>query len=350
MNKDTFTEESVIGIDALYQAAQKCRKGVMWKDSVAAFIHRAVERAGSLEKALKSGTYKAAPPKHFMVTCPKPREIASIAFRDRVYQRSLNDNVIYPIMTNGFIYDNFACQTGKGTDPARERLKEFLRRHYRKHGMNGYVVQVDIHGYYPNMRHDVAEANFMNKLPDWAFRRVQRIMHEQYEGDIGYNPGSQLIQIEGISLLNDLDHLIKEKLHVKLYIRYMDDLIMIHEDREFLENALNTVKMELKKLGFEVNGTKTRIFDLSEGVLFLGFRFRLTETGKVLMLVDPAKVKSARKKYARLVAKAKRGGCSKDSVDMSWATWINHLSKGNNRKLIERLNQYYDELWKKDTL
>ena len=64
------------------------------------------------------------------------------------------------------------------------------------------------------------------------------------------------------------------------------------------------------------------------------------------MFADPKKIKTARKKYARLVAKAKRGECSRESVDMSWQTWINHLSKGNSYKLIRKLNQYYDELWR----
>lgn len=343
---DKYSEESVIGFDALYDSSMKCKKGVVWKDSVAAYYHRATERTYNLYESLNNGRYKAAPTKHFTIRYPKPREIASISFRDRVYQRSLNDNIVYPIMTRSFIYDNYACQTGKGTDPARERMKEFMHRFYRKHGLNGYVAQFDIHGYYPNMRHDVAEDNFRRKLPDWAFKRVQRIMREQYDGAVGYNPGSQLIQIEGISLLDDLDHLIKERLHVKLYIRYMDDLILIHESREYLEKCFRVVIDELKKLGFEVNPKKTRIYRLREGIMFLGFKYILTETGKVIMLVDPKKVKSARKKYFRLVEKAKRGECTRESVDMSWETWINHISKGNSYKLTQRLNKFYKDLWK----
>lgn len=342
--KNEIKEDSAIGFEALYRSALKCKSGVMWKDSVASFIHRAIERVNLLEKALNTSTYKAAPPKHFQITSPKPRDIASIAFRDRVYQRSLNDNVVYPLITRSFIFDNFACQ--KGTDPARERLKAFLHRYYRKHGNKGFVAQFDIHGYYPNMRHDVAEENFRRKLPKWAFDRVVRIMREQYDGDIGYNPGSQLIQIEGISLLNDLDHLIKEKLHMIYYIRYMDDLIMIHNNEDYLKECQKVVITELTKLGFEVNEKKTHIYPLDEGIMFLGFQYKLTETGKVLMFADPRKIKSARRKYRRLVAKCKRGECTRESIDMSWATWINHLSKGNSYQLIERLNQFYNDLWK----
>ena len=136
-----------ISFERLYESMLKCKKGVMWKDSVASYRLNAIERTDSLNRDLIQGTYKAKQPVRFKITSPKPREIASIAFRDRVYQRSLNDNIVYPIMSNSFIYDNFACQKGKGTDSARNRLKLFLRKYYRKHGNIGYVAQFDIKGY-----------------------------------------------------------------------------------------------------------------------------------------------------------------------------------------------------------
>lgn len=340
-----IAEEDVIGFDALYHSMMETKKNVLWKDSVAAYYHRGIERTEKLCEQLHNGQYKPHPPKHFTITSPKPRDIASIAYRDRVYQRSLNDNVVYPVMTNSFIYDNWACQGGKGTDPARKRLKGFLQKYYRKHGNIGYVAQFDIRGYYPNMRHDVAETNFKRKLPDWAYTRVERILHEQYAGDTGYNPGSQLIQIAGISLLDRLDHFIKERLHVNLYIRYMDDLILIHESKAELERCKDAIVIELSKIGFEVNPKKTRIFPLCEGITFLGFTYHLSETGKVYMIADPDKVKAGRKKYRRLVAKSKRGLVPRESVDASFETWINHLSKGNSWNLIDRLTKYYNKLW-----
>ena len=94
-----INEEDVIGFDALYESMMKTKKGVLWKDSVAAYYHRGIERTERLSQQLHDGTYKPCPPKHFSITSPKPREIASIAYRDRVYQRSLNDNVVYIIET-----------------------------------------------------------------------------------------------------------------------------------------------------------------------------------------------------------------------------------------------------------
>lgn len=342
-------ELSVIGFDALYESMMKCKKGVLWKDSTAAYYLRGIERTLKLCRDLQSGKYKPSPPKHFTVTYPKPRDIASIAFRDRVYQRSLNDNEVYPRMTNGFIYDNFACQKGKGTDAARDRLKEFMHKHYRKHGVDGYVAQFDIKGYYPNMPHDITEKTFKAILPEWIYERVVAILRNQYDGDKGYNPGSQLVQIAGISVLNPLDHYIKEQLHVKLYLRYMDDFILIHPDRGYLEECQYRIVDYLKTMGFDVNEKKTRIYPLKDGIDFLGFTFRLTRTGKVLMLIQSRNVKAQRRKLRRLVTKSKRGHIPRSKVDEAYAAWRNHASKGNSYRLLCRMDEYYQQLWKEST-
>lgn len=338
--------DEVIGAEALYASMNKCRKGVLWKDSAASFFLNGIERCMNLHRHLKDGTYKASPTVRFSITSPKPREIASITFRDRVYQRSLNDNVVYPVMSKSFIYDNFACQKGKGTDAARDRLKEFLRRFYRKHGCKGYVSQFDIHGYYPNMDHEMAEDTFRRKLPPEIFEMVVKILRQQYEGDAGYNPGSQLIQIAGISVLDGFDHFVKEKLHIKLYIRYMDDFLMIHDSREYLEECQQEAKRYLEGLKFELNEKKTRIYPLSDGIDFLGFHYSLTESGKVLMTVLSQNVKRERRKLRRLVTRSKKGFLPKEKVDESYKAWRNHASKGNSFKLLQRMDTYYKSLWR----
>ena len=343
-----MNDEEIIGFDALYESMRKCQLGVIWKDSVAHFVLNGPEEVMKLEAELKSGEYQPRKPKQFVVNSPKRREISSIPFRDRVYQRSLNDKVLYPVMTRSFIYDNWACQKGKGTDHARERLKEFLHRFYRKHATEGYFAQFDIHGYYPNMDHAYIENMFREKLEPSVFRRVQEVLRHQYPGDKGYNPGSQMIQIAGISALNPLDHYIKEQLHIRLYIRYMDDFILIHEDRSYLEECMKKIIRKLEECRFEVNPKKTRIFPINEGIMFLGFQYRLTETGKVLMFINPKNVKAKRKNLRRLVTKSKKGLIPKESVDESFRAWKDHASKGNSFKLLQRMDKYYADLWKEE--
>lgn len=338
--------ENIIGFEALFRSMLKCRCGVMWKDSTASFVLNGLDRVLTLSRQLHSGAYKAKPVIHFRITSPKPRDIASISFRDRVFQRSLNDNYIYPVMVKSFIRDNYACQKGKGTDAARNRLKQFLHEYYRKHGSTGYVAQFDIHGYYPNMNHAMTEALFRKKLHPDVFAFTERILHEQYEGDCGYNPGSQLIQIAGISVLDELDHFIKEKLRVRCYLRYMDDFLIIHEDKAFLEYCRICIEQQLVLKKFELNPKKSRIFTLAKGIEFLGFVFSLTSTGRVLMQIRPDNVKRQRKKLYRLVRKSLRDNIPRRKIDESYAAWRNHASKGNSYKLLQRMDAFYQSLWR----
>ena len=318
----------------------------MWKDSVAHYILNIIEETLKLEEQLKGGTYRPRPLKPFVVSsCGKMREVMGVAFRDRVYQRSLNDNAIYPVMTKSFIYDNGACQKNKGTEFARRRLVAFLQKFYRKHGAKGYVLQCDIKGYYPNMRHDVAEAVFADHLPPEIYKMAEEVLREQYDGEVGYMPGSQMVQIAGVSVLNDMDHMIKEQLRVKYYIRYMDDFILIHEDKEFLEECRKKLADYLGVIGFELHPKKTRIYELGNGIKFLGFIFRLTDTGKVVKTVLPKNVKNYRRKLRKLVGLAKKGKISRVKVDECYKSWRAHAEKGNSTKLLRRMDAYYKALW-----
>ena len=320
----------------------------MWKDSTAHFILNGLEEVLKLERQLKDGTYTARPPVSFRVTSPKPRDIISITFRDRVYQRSLNDNVIYPAMTRQFIYDNGACQKGRGTDFARGRLRAFLQKHYRRYGREGYVLQCDIKGYYPNMRHDTAKKTFRKQLDDWTYNASAKVLTEQYSGEIGFNPGSQMIQIAGISVLSDMDHMIKERLGIKYYVRYMDDFILIHPDREHLEACRIRIGDYLAGIGFWLHDEKTRIYPITDGIPFLGFHWSLTETGKVLMQLNSDSVRRERRKLKRLVHKCLKGEIPKAKVYECYAGWKQHAAKGNSWKLIRRMDQYLKSLWRSE--
>ena len=337
--------EHIIGFDALYESMEKCRKGVIWKDSVAHFVLNAVEEVLKLEDQLKSGKYHSRKGRVFMLESPKKRQAMGIPFRDRVYQRSLCDNEIYPEITKHLIPDNFACQTGKGTDAARNRLKQFLRRIYIRDGGDCYALQCDIKGYYPNMSHKVAEANLRQYLKPEVAEMAIEILREQYEGDVGYLPGSQLVQLLGISILNPMDHYIKEKLHIKEYGRYMDDFLLFHKDKAYLEYCKDQIEKGLNARGYQLHPKKTRIFHIKEGFRFLGFYYSLTDTGKVLMFVDPKNVKMARRRLRRMAGLVRKGRLTRHKVDECYKCWRNHASKGDSRALLQRMDTFYEDLW-----
>lgn len=336
----------IIDFENIYNSMMKCRTNVIWKDSVATFYLNGIEKSITLSDQLLNGAYRPRKPMKFTITSPKRREIISTSFRDRVYQRTLNDLIIYPIMTRPFIYDNWACQKGKGTDKARERLKEFLRKEYRHYGNGGYCLKIDIKGYYPNMSHKYIEELFLKALDEDTGNRAVKILSEQYDGDTGYNPGSQLVQIAGITALNNFDHWIKEVLGIKYYLRYMDDIIIIYHDKAKLQECLKDIEKKLATYGFSPNEKKTKIYKLEDGFEFLGFHFRLTDTGKVIMTINSENVKKERKKLRRAVALAKKGILAKEKVDTMYRSWKAHASKGNSYKLITRMDKFYEELWR----
>lgn len=325
----------------LYESVQKCKLGKIRKYSVARYYLNTISETHKLYDELENGTYKPKKPYKFLLTSPKPREIISIAFRDRVYQRTINDAIVYPAMTRGLIYDNAACQTGKGTDFARGRLKEFLHRMYRKNGTDFYVLQCDIKGYYPNMRHDLTFEHLGKHLDNDTCKSVTSILQYQYAGDVGFNAGSQLVQICGISVLSELDHIIKEKLHIKCYTTVMDDRILLHESRAYLEYCKSYITAYLNERGFAVNPKKTNVYPVSDGILYLGFIFRVTKTGKVIMTVNPKKIKAERRRLKRMIAKYKRDEITLRSVTDHRKSFRAHCEHGNSFKVLQRLDGYY---------
>ena len=249
-------------------------------------------------------------------------------------------------MTKGFIYANCACQSGKGTDFARKLVKKYLWNYFCQNGLDGWVVQVDIHGYYLNMQHKDAESQIQERVDKDTAEMSCGVLRDQYAGDSGYNPGSQMVQIVGISLLDPVDHYVKEKLHVKRYIRYMDDFWALVETKECAEELLTNITVKLKEYGLEVNKKKSHIIPLNEGFVFLGFQYRLTETGKIIMTLDPDSVKHERKTLARMESKVRKGELKPEKVDEHHESWENNASKGNSYKMLKRTKQYLKQLRK----
>lgn len=326
----------------------KCQKGVRWKPSVKNYIINGAEDVYKQSAALKSGSWVNSVPHKIFIPYPKPREGLSIPFKDRVYQRSINDLVLYPQMTKSFVNGNCACQTGKGTDYARALIKKYLWRHYRNHGLKGYVLQIDIKSYYPTMRHDKVYRTFRARLDEDIYTDIVDILEKQGTGGVGFYPGSQMVQIAGISLPNRIDHIVKEQCRIKGYIRYMDDFWAIHENRNTLEACLEKIISELSALGFKPNTKKTFIRPLAKGFRFLGFDYRLTKTGKVIMTLASENVKHERQKLARMSGKVKNGERDKSKADECYHGWQAHAAKGTSYNLLLKIDEYYKSLYKEE--
>ena len=348
---DDFTvRDTVCSFENLYEAMLKCRRNVMWKDSVAGFVKNGLVNVNALRQSLLDGTYEISKYSTFKVYEPKERDIVSTRFKDRVFQRSLCDNYLYSNVTKSFIYDNAACQIGKGTLYARNRLETHLHRFYRKYGLNGWVLKCDLKNYFGSTSHKVAKDAINSKVyDDWAIGEVNRIIDSFNQGEdpnVGMGLGSQVTQLIQLAVLDPIDHCIKERLHIKHYVRYMDDFILIHHDKEYLQECKERIEEWLSELGLNLSVKKTQLFPLSQPISFLGFSFRVTPTGKVIKRIRPERISHERRKLRKLVQKAKHGVMTKDQVDCCYQSWKAHASYGDTHNLILKMDKYYKELWR----
>lgn len=332
----------VFGHEALYASAKKCSRGVGYKYSTQFYGLNIIEKTVKLAKALASGKYGEGRTHIVHITYPKPRTALAISFRDRVVQRSVNDVALYPQVTRGFIWSNFACQRGKGTDAARNCFKRMLHNAWLKWRTNRFkVIEFDVKGYYDTMRHDVTDRIFARKCDQWTAGIASRTLAHQYKGEVGYNPGSQMVQIAGIAYLDGLDHYIKEIMRIKYYLHYMDDGRIILRPDEDERKIIDEIDGQLAKVGLRLHPRKTRTVTADNCGVFLGFKYRVTESGRVLMFRDPEQVKAIRRKYRRMARKA-----NVSDIDTSYQCVRNFMRNGTSRRLIRRMDRFVEQIKK----
>ena len=133
----------------------KARRGKRKEDEVIGFELQLGEKLTLMSRELEQGIYRISEYRPFKVFDPKERQIYAPAYRDRVMQHSLCDNVLVPALDRRLIYDNAASRIGKGTHFAMDRLTKFMTEHYRKHGTEGYILKCDISKYFDSIDHRI---------------------------------------------------------------------------------------------------------------------------------------------------------------------------------------------------
>lgn len=339
---ESVVTPSYMDFEHFYIAMVKCKRNVMWKESVSRYFLNGIEETIKLTDEVAYGAYKPRAPFTFTITSPKKREILAVSFRDRCYQRPINDDLLYPVMSVGYIYQNMACQTGKGTDKARELLRQYLVKWRFK---KGYILQMDIHNYYGSMDHKYVNDMYRSALSYNDYRIVMDVLDRQYAGKTGYRPGSQMVQITGTCYLANVDYDIVTELGIKDYIRYQDDFIMFHESKEHLKNCRDIIKSKLSAIGLTLNPKKTKIFEIGKPFEYLGFTWRITPSKKVLATAIGKNIKNKKRKYKRLLKKAHAGEVSKEYVDECFSGFLANLDKGNCYNLKQRLIKWYEVTW-----
>lgn len=325
----------------LRRALNRCCRNVRWKDSVVGYELHAAQHTHQLMKSIRDGTYKISPYQRFTIYEPKRREIVATRIADRQVQMALCDGGLYDDIVEHFIYDNCACQVGKGTDFCLKRIKKHMCDFYRKHGQDGWALKMDVHHFFPSTRHDVAKAAIAKRVSDKMACKFVFDIIDSFGGDMGIGLGSQVSQLVELAVLDDLDHFIKERLGIKHYVRYMDDLILIHEDREYLKKCWELIAEELAKIGLELN-KKTTIYPLKQGVKFLQWRFTYSGTGKIRLSIDSKKMGKQRRRMKKILRKEFTGEYAPGTAYTSLIAWRANAARGHSYfQRVEMTHYYY---------
>lgn len=335
--------EEVISFDELYKGLKQACKNVRWKDSTVGYENNILKNTYKLRRDLISGSYKIEKYQRFTIYEPKKREIVATRLKDRQFQRSLCDNGFYDQITRSFISDNCACMRGRGVDYTLNRITAHLRKYRQQFGSDGWILKCDIRHYFQSIRHDVAKAAICKRVkdPEIAFRACEIV--DSFGGDTGIGLGSQVSQLVALAVLDDLDHYIKERLHVKYYVRYMDDFLLLDPDKDFLRKCKAEIEEKLAELGLELNG-KTTLYPLKQGVKMLQWRFIITGSGKIVRKMNKSKQSRQRRKMRKIYEKEKSGDYAPGTTKESLVSWLANASRGNTYYERQKMIKFYNNL------
>ena len=217
----------------------------------------------------------------FMIYEPKERLILSLNLKDKIINHMVG-YILFDVLEKSLIDSNVAVRVNKGTSYGIKLVKKYIK----KINYNYYCLKIDIKKYFYSINHNILKDLLNKKIKDKLFLDiVYKIIDSSDEDYIleyakkhnislkkgyGLPIGNLTSQILGIFYLNKIDHYIKEELKIKYYIRYMDDMVLFHKDKNYLKFCLDKIIIYLKKYDLELNN-KTII--TKNSLCFLGYRF-----------------------------------------------------------------------------
>ena len=340
--------EIVADFNNLWEAAERVKSHNPDKISALRFDSRALEAIDRLQRWLLSGEYKVGEYTKFKVWYPKERNVKTCCYRDKVVFSSLSQNVLWKEIERHLIFDNGASRKGMGTDHALKRVEKFLHNYYVNFGNGGYILKIDVKKYFYSLRHDIIKQQFRKySFDDSIIDLVDKIVDSSYDSIIdgyycGVPIGNEPSQVIAVQYLNSIDHYCKDQLGIKYYERYMDDTIIIHNDRDYLTRVKDDLAKKYADLGLSINA-KTQITPLREGFTFLGITFYLQPNGRIIRRL---KNQNIRHRYSEIHKKALLVACGELSVEKYWQSfyaWNAYAKRANSYKARMKAYMYAKE-------
>jgi hypothetical protein len=335
----------------LLAASHRARCGRRSSPAVARHEYRLEEELIELQEDLLQDRYRPGKAVSFHVHDPKRRLITASPMRDRVVHHALC-NVIEPILDRTLVADTFANRRGLGTHAAIDSAQRLMRRHR-------YVLPIDVRQFFPSIDHRVLKATLFRTIRDPRARRLISLIVDAGAGvlaaeyDPVWFPGDDLFSVcrpRGLPIgnltsqiwancyLGPLDHFVKRELRCPGYVRYVDDILLLADDKDVLWWCKVELVRRLAAVRLTIHpGAHPR--PVTEGVSFLGF------------IVQPQRRRLKRRNavhFARRLRSAVASGESPNRLRARARGWMAHASHGNTiglqRSILARNGFDRDEL------
>nr|AQS34861.1 hypothetical protein [uncultured archaeon] len=335
-------------------AYRKARKHKTTKDYVLDFEKDLENNILLLHSELLLHCYNPKPLVTFIVRDPKTRKISKSDFRDRVVHHALC-NIIEPIFEKSFIYDSYANRKGKGAHKALKRFDFFKRKisfngkrktnAYDNNDIFGYTLKADIKKYFESVDREILLNVIRKKIKDnKVFWLIKRILGNYARGGRtgkGMPLGNLTSQFFANVYLNELDQFVKHKLKAKYYIRYVDDFVILHNDKQKLKEYKEEINKFLKTIELELHPDKSKITPLSKGITLLGYRIFYYSK-----LLRKSNLRKSQRKITEKIKLVKGCILPYDSLLDSLNGWFGYAMWANThklrKKLIEEINLSFE--------
>ncbi|NLY33930.1 MAG: RNA-dependent DNA polymerase [Alcaligenaceae bacterium] len=323
--------DQLIDFSTLYAAYLKARRGKRYSSSCIRFERDLEGNLIQLQNDLAWGSYKTGNYVRFSVFEPKRRQVSALGdFRDRVVHHAIC-LLLNPIYEPRFIFDSYACRVGKGTHLGADRTQEMMRECVAKHGKL-YALKADISKYFASIDHAILKKLIRRKISDTKVLTLIDEIIDSYcehgKPGKGLPLGNLTSQIFANIYLDSLDQFVKNEKRERWYVRYMDDFIILHPDKQHLQALRLDIQFWLGQNLILSTNHKTGVFPVStnkgRGLDFLGYhlwpdRRRLRK----------ASLKRFAKRIRRLQKMYARNEIQANQIKQQLSSWAAHAKHGH---------------------
>lgn len=257
--------EHIADWENLLVAYGKARKGKTHRKEVVAYDRNLHNKLRILQQQFLSGRVRVGNYHFFKVYDPKERQICAASFDEQVMQHALM-NVCGPVFERQQLFESFATRKDKGTLAAIQQARRYAKTY-------PYFIKMDIRKYFDSIEHGTLQHKLRRKFKDPHVLNIfDRIIGSyRVEEGRGVPIGNLSSQYFANYYLAFFDRFVKQELRVPGYVRYMDDMLLFHRQKEYLLSSRIPIQEFLRnELGLDCKHLYVNRCD--QGIPFLGFR------------------------------------------------------------------------------